>query len=129
LFVGYYCFFKQYCQNKQQIEDNNVRINRRIRVNNIDNNDNNNDNNNIIQITPNIIIIPVLEINTHLYSDISNVNNCTFCTICQTEYENNDKVIILRCNHIHHEHCLKTWFNEKPECPVCKYNILSNINI
>jgi len=45
------------------------------------------------------------------------------CTICQEEYNNNDKVIALPCLHFFHTDCIKDWFSGQNTCPNCKFLI------
>ena len=45
------------------------------------------------------------------------------CTICCTEFENDDSVILLNCNHIFHKECINEWIHYKAECPLCKTSV------
>lgn len=42
------------------------------------------------------------------------------CSICLLEYEPQDKVKILPCNHNFHVGCVDEWFNIDDICPLCK---------
>ncbi|XP_010498176.1 PREDICTED: probable E3 ubiquitin-protein ligase RHG1A [Camelina sativa] len=42
------------------------------------------------------------------------------CSICQDEYEREDEVGKLNCEHSFHVHCVKQWLSRKNACPVCK---------
>lgn len=43
------------------------------------------------------------------------------CTICMTNYEDSDDILVTKCNHIFHEDCIKDWFkNYSYKCPVCR---------
>ncbi|EOA38056.1 hypothetical protein CARUB_v10009526mg [Capsella rubella] len=42
------------------------------------------------------------------------------CSICQDEYEREDEVGKLNCEHSFHVHCVKQWLARKNACPVCK---------
>ncbi len=44
------------------------------------------------------------------------------CVICLEDYEGSDKVILLHCNHLYHENCLKTW---RLTCPVDRKAIVN----
>lgn len=45
------------------------------------------------------------------------------CTICLSEYEFGDKIMIHPgCKHIYHSECLMSWICAKRECPQCKKN-------
>lgn len=41
------------------------------------------------------------------------------CSICFGPIENNDRVGALRCNHLFHSDCLKTWLVRRQVCPLC----------
>jgi hypothetical protein len=42
------------------------------------------------------------------------------CSICITEYDNDDFISITNCNHIFHTDCIKEWAKYKTDCPVCR---------
>jgi len=44
------------------------------------------------------------------------------CSICLEDYQENDKILKLRCNHIFHKKCLKQWSHNKEStsCPLCR---------
>lgn len=42
------------------------------------------------------------------------------CTICYCEFEEEEKVISLRCKHLYHEECIVKWLEKNAKCPVCK---------
>jgi hypothetical protein len=43
------------------------------------------------------------------------------CSICQDNYNNNDNVKILKCNHIYHSDCIDNWLgNHSHKCPYCR---------
>jgi hypothetical protein len=46
------------------------------------------------------------------------------CNICLDNYNINDKLKILPCNHYFHENCIHTWLcNTKVNCPICRKDI------
>jgi hypothetical protein len=45
------------------------------------------------------------------------------CTICMSEYSNEDDVIITPCKHNFHPECLKCWIEEHHSCPVCRSSL------
>jgi hypothetical protein len=45
------------------------------------------------------------------------------CSICQDDFDDNNIVISLDCNHLFHEKCISEWGKYKPECPNCKTSI------
>lgn len=42
-----------------------------------------------------------------------------FCAICYIDFENEDNIAKLTCNHTFHEECIKEWFKYKQICPYC----------
>lgn len=49
------------------------------------------------------------------------------CSICTEAYKcDDDMTIIEPCNHHFHDTCLKTWFETKLECPLCRFKILTD---
>ncbi|KAI7724818.1 hypothetical protein M8C21_021016, partial [Ambrosia artemisiifolia] len=46
--------------------------------------------------------------------------NLNFCTICQMEYNDQEKIGMLDCSHEYHVDCIEKWLVEKNSCPVCK---------
>lgn len=49
------------------------------------------------------------------------------CTICCEDYEDDDRVIILPCDHIFHNNCIIPWIqNSSTKCPICHAEILRN---
>lgn len=63
------------------------------------------------------------------YKDVKNQLNNHNCSICLNEYDDEDKVSILICNHVFHTDCIKEWGCHKPECPLCKQPIPYNDNL
>ena len=61
------------------------------------------------------------------------VNDCEKCSICLEAFESDkSQVSITPCKHIFHFDCLKNWLETEvlnPQCPNCKFSILSNIDI
>ena len=63
-----------------------------------------------------------LRIKTIAPNDADNLLN--ECPICLDKYENNDKICILKCDHVFHEKCIKEWLKNNESCPNCRGNIL-----
>ncbi|CAA3020929.1 probable E3 ubiquitin- ligase HIP1 [Olea europaea subsp. europaea] len=50
-----------------------------------------------------------------------------FCVICQTDYEEQEKMGILDCGHEYHRDCIKKWLLMKNSCPICKSTALTHV--
>ena len=59
----------------------------------------------------------------------SNIEYYESCTICLEDFDYNEKILQLKCNHIYHEKCIKTWFTKKSNCPNCNNSFSSDDNI
>lgn len=43
------------------------------------------------------------------------------CSICMTNFDDDEIISIIKCNHIFHEECIKEWLKEYSyKCPVCR---------
>jgi len=43
------------------------------------------------------------------------------CSICQSDFENNDKIKKLNpCHHMYHSDCINHWLKNEKTCPICK---------
>jgi len=54
-------------------------------------------------------------------NDNENIN--TSCPIMQTDFEDEQYVIKLPCNHMFTPEAINKWLEEKPECPVCRFEL------
>ena len=45
------------------------------------------------------------------------------CVICNSEFEKDEKITNLECNHVLHTECISEWVKYKPECPICRASI------
>ncbi|KAK2385610.1 RING/U-box superfamily protein [Trifolium repens] len=45
------------------------------------------------------------------------------CSICQEEYEADDELGRLNCDHMYHFQCIQQWVAHKNFCPVCKQQV------
>jgi len=59
----------------------------------------------------------------NLKSDSFNKNKHLLnnCTICLDNFEDNEKIILLECNHNFHKNCIEKWLKEYSyKCPLCR---------
>ncbi|GMI24907.1 hypothetical protein TeGR_g14425, partial [Tetraparma gracilis] len=47
----------------------------------------------------------------------------TTCSICLCDYEAEDKVVHLPCNHLFHDDCLGEWVKRNVKCPMCQLDL------
>lgn len=45
------------------------------------------------------------------------------CAVCLREYEVDDTIRVLGCNHFYHKSCVDPWLRVKSSCPVCRQPI------
>jgi len=76
----------------------------------------------IVEITDDVIVImedapKVLK--NHTYDETTQYIP-EICIICIDNYEDENIITTLSCNHSFHTECLKEWLKKKKECPYCK---------
>ena len=102
--------------NDNQNLNNNLNPNRiGLSFNNSNNNFNNE--NNTINNEENFLN-KILNVCNRVNFDKNKYKGHEDCRICLMKFENEDKIIILPCLHIFHEHCLIDWLNNKKTCPL-----------
>jgi len=68
-------------------------------------------------------------IRQHISSvDEAEIVNSDKCVICLDDYDDDNNVGKLECEHKYHQKCIERWLMEKTICPLCKYNVLSSNN-
>ncbi len=60
--------------------------------------------------------------------DESEIDDSEKCVICLDDYDYDNNVGKLECEHKYHQKCIERWLMEKTICPLCKYNVLSSNN-
>jgi hypothetical protein len=50
------------------------------------------------------------------------------CSICLSEFDTDDELLILGCTHKFHKSCASTWFKVKGTCPTCRTAVLTGFN-
>ncbi|GAA5997811.1 hypothetical protein JCM5350_007937 [Sporobolomyces pararoseus] len=49
---------------------------------------------------------------------------CVDCSICMSRFRVDDFAVVLsNCLHIFHEKCIRTWFRQSRQCPVCRAQV------
>ncbi|OVA06165.1 zinc finger protein [Macleaya cordata] len=48
------------------------------------------------------------------------------CVVCQTEYEEEEPVTTLPCDHTYHLECISKWLQIKKVCPICNSEVSSS---
>ena len=46
------------------------------------------------------------------------------CIICQNNFKDREKVLIIPCKHVFHEDCIVPWLKNKKQCPFCKSDVV-----
>ena len=61
---------------------------------------------------------------THYHKKKNDVEEIPTCSICLSEFEENDAIKTLRCGHMFHTECIDPWLiNSRALCPVCRRGI------
>ena len=82
----------------------------------------------------------ILRVITYTLDDIELIDNDADeisenreCVICldklkeeKEESENERQIAKLKCNHYFHKKCISNWFDEKPDCPICRGTVVTN---
>lgn len=50
------------------------------------------------------------------------------CTVCLSDFEENENIRKLRCNHIFHPECIEKWLDINKKCPMCRKEIDNDPN-
>lgn len=49
------------------------------------------------------------------------------CSICLDDFKDGELISKLKCNHEYHEKCIGVWIYTKPQCPLCKEMLFTDI--
>ena len=88
---------------------------------------NNNNNNRIYDSDIEARLIPNLsqiDKKTISYEELLNNDEDNDCTICLEEFNNDEEIIKLKCNHLFHSKCIDDWIKKNQSCPLCRLNLL-----
>lgn len=61
-----------------------------------------------------------------LFSNITGIKNESMCSICFEDFQNDDSVRILPCEHYYHDNCINEWFQKSGTCPICRFDLVEN---
>lgn len=50
-------------------------------------------------------------------------NFCSVCSICYEEFNRNDSLRVLECDHCFHMNCIGRWLNRSNTCPMCRKDV------
>jgi Ring finger domain len=74
------------------------------------------------------ILIAEQELAKLSYENYDRSKNCNqdgnMCLICQCEYETDEFICKLPCQHIFHKDCATSWLKKTDACPYCRQSIL-----
>jgi len=62
------------------------------------------------------------------FENIKNKHNSE-CSICMESFKDTDNVFQCECNYIYHYDCINKWIKSKEDCPSCRKNIKTKINL
>ena len=48
------------------------------------------------------------------------------CAVCLCQYEDDDVLLRLPCEHVFHEPCIARWLSQDSSCPGCRFNLLTH---
>ena len=48
-----------------------------------------------------------------------NLNDEFMCIICLENFNKEETITRIKCDHYYHTHCIYTWFEKKKTCPIC----------
>ena len=76
------------------------------------------------------LIVNNEKMSNKLLENLNSTDN--MCSICLDTIDYNQKTTVLKCKHIFHYDCAKTWFTSKCHqvtCPYCRSDIRKNNNV
>lgn len=69
--------------------------------------------------------IKVTDIN---FKEICTLNADNSCSVCKDDYELNQSLTKLPCNHVFHDDCILPWLKERNSCPTCRFELKTDDN-
>ncbi|KAJ6954305.1 hypothetical protein NC652_005904 [Populus alba x Populus x berolinensis] len=59
------------------------------------------------------------------YASLASKTGTDRCVICQMEYEEDESLVALSCDHPYHPECIASWLQIKKICPICTTEVSS----
>jgi hypothetical protein len=60
----------------------------------------------------------------YIFKELNCCNDLKECLICIQEFNDDDEVTKITCNHIFHKNCIKNWVcEESNKCPICRIEV------
>lgn len=58
-------------------------------------------------------------------SSVININKLSHqeCSVCISDFQKEEIVVILSCNHVYHKNCVEEWIKTKSNCPYCRKSV------
>jgi hypothetical protein len=61
---------------------------------------------------------------THWYNFNEQEFPTVTCAVCQTDFENGNRITVLDCMHQYHQHCIHPWLTRRSSlCPTCRQKV------
>ncbi|KAK7275618.1 hypothetical protein RIF29_16738 [Crotalaria pallida] len=67
--------------------------------------------------------LSAIEISSCLHYSAESKSGIDKCVICQVEYEDDEALVALECEHPYHTDCITKWLQIKKVCPICSTEI------
>jgi|TARA_B110000914_G_C15501450_1_gene466029 hypothetical protein len=75
-----------------------------------------------------------IEMDNYEYNKDNEISNCETnysshkcCSICIDDFKDGELISKLKCGHEYHEKCIGIWIYTKPQCPLCKKMLITDI--
>ncbi|CAK7346944.1 unnamed protein product [Dovyalis caffra] len=63
------------------------------------------------------------------YQSLAKKTGTDRCVVCQMEYEEDESLVALSCDHPYHSECITKWLQINKICPICSIEVSSPKNI
>jgi hypothetical protein len=83
-------------------------------------------------VTRNLNLLSIKDLNKktklEVYNEDSEYTNQR-CSVCLENFEHNQIIRKLNCNHIFHYTCVDKWFETKHKCPLCRFDLVEFVMV